>query len=110
VLKELVYTNYQMIQEGANEEEVGAMLFSLEYRDLIAKRVSEDKPMTRQMLTRYLKVLIDKRLIRNTNYGYCMDKYLLPVKKLTFNFKYEQDNEKLDGQLGNREELLDSQS
>jgi hypothetical protein len=87
VLTEFVLAHYQMKLEGFSYEDIGEILFSSEYREVIRERLSkEDKPMSKASLTGFLKILIAKNLIKNTTYGFDVDRKLLPVKKLTFEY------------------------
>lgn len=92
VLTEFVLTHYQMAKEGADEEEIGELLFSDEYRQLIADKLSNEKTMTKANLTAYLKVLVNKRLIHNTTYGFGIDKKLIPVERFTIKYIKEYED------------------
>ena len=84
VLVEFVYGHYQMLSEDATEEEIGDVLFSMEFRELVRSTLSKERPMSKNSLTGFLKGLLDKGLIVNTVYGFGLDARLIPVTTLTF--------------------------
>ena len=85
VLTEVVYVRFQMEIEGATREEIEELLFSNDFREVMCERLSkEDKPMSKQSLTAYLKVMLNKGFILNTTNGYEVWERLIPVEELVF--------------------------